>query len=116
MDILTTIAFGVIFFALIMVSVALHELGHMLPAKRFGVRVPQYMVGFGPTLWSTRRGETEYGVKAFPLGGYVRLLGMYQPGSPRQGKPGRVAELADAARDQEWSQITTSDVAANRLF
>ncbi|MCW5954915.1 MAG: site-2 protease family protein, partial [Propionibacteriaceae bacterium] len=44
-----------------MVSVALHEVGHMVPAKRFGVRVPQYMVGFGPTLWSTKRGETEYG-------------------------------------------------------
>ena len=116
MDVLTTIGFGIIFFALIMVSVALHEVGHMAPAKRFGVRVPQYMVGFGPTLWSIRRGETEYGVKAFPLGGYVRLLGMYPPGSPRQGKPGRVAELADAARDQEWSQITPTDVADNRLF
>lgn len=116
MDILTTIAFGVIFFALIMVSVALHELGHMLPAKRFGVRVPQYMVGFGPTLWSTTRGETEYGIKGFPLGGYVRLLGMYPPGSKREGRPSRVGEMAEAAREQEWSQITPTDVADNRLF
>ncbi|MGO2097715.1 MAG: site-2 protease family protein, partial [Candidatus Microbacterium stercoravium] len=46
------------------VSIALHELGHILPAKAFGVRVGQYMIGFGPTLWSKRVGETEYGFKA----------------------------------------------------
>ncbi|WNB84911.1 site-2 protease family protein [Cellulomonas sp. ATA003] len=61
----------------ILVSIALHEVGHMVPAKRFGVRVSQYMVGFGPTLWSRTRGETEYGIKAIPLGGFVRLVGMY---------------------------------------
>ena len=46
------------------ISVALHELGHMVPAKRFGVKVPEYFIGFGPRIWSIRRGETEYGVKA----------------------------------------------------
>ncbi|MDO5727454.1 MAG: M50 family metallopeptidase, partial [Bowdeniella nasicola] len=51
--------------------------GHMVPAKRFGVKVPQYFIGFGPTIWSTTRGETEYGIKAIPLGGYVRLAGMF---------------------------------------
>ncbi|MGO1295463.1 MAG: site-2 protease family protein, partial [Cellulosimicrobium funkei] len=61
----------------IVVSIALHEVGHMVPAKKFGVRVSQYMVGFGPTLWSRTKGETEYGLKAIPLGGYVRLVGMY---------------------------------------
>ena len=116
MELLTTIGFGILFFALIMVSVGLHEIGHMLPAKKFGVRVPQYMIGFGPTLWSTTRGETEYGIKGFPLGGYVRLLGMYPPGSRREGKPGRLAELADAARAQEWSEISGQDVADGRLF
>ena len=45
-------------------SIGLHELGHLIPAKRFGVRVGQYMIGFGPTLWSKRFGETQYGVKA----------------------------------------------------
>ena len=50
-------------------SIAFHELGHFLPAKAFGVRVPKYMIGFGPTLWSRTRGETEYGIKAIPLGG-----------------------------------------------
>lgn len=70
-------------------SVALHELGHMIPAKRFGVKVPEYFIGFGPRLWSFRRGETEYGVKAIWLGGYVRLLGMLPPASPsRPDKPG----------------------------
>jgi membrane-associated protease RseP (regulator of RpoE activity) len=65
----------------LLASIALHEVGHMVPAKRFGVRVSQYMVGFGPTLWSRTRGETEYGLKAIPLGGYVRLIGMYPPPS-----------------------------------
>ncbi|GAB6940170.1 M50 family metallopeptidase [Isoptericola variabilis] len=61
------------------VSIGLHEVGHMVPAKKFGVRVSQYMVGFGPTLWSRVKGETEYGVKAIPLGGYVRMVGMLPP-------------------------------------
>lgn len=65
------------------VSIALHELGHLLPAKKFGVRVGQYMVGFGPTLWSKRIGETEYGLKAIPLGGYISMAGMYPP-SPHE--------------------------------
>ncbi len=63
----------------ILASIALHEIGHMVPAKLFGVRVSQYMVGFGPTLWSRTRGETEYGIKAIPAGGYVRLVGMIPP-------------------------------------
>ena len=48
-------------------SIALHEVGHLVPAKRFGVKVTEYMIGFGPSLWSTVRGETRYGVKAIPL-------------------------------------------------
>ena len=71
---------GVVIFVVgVAVSIGLHEVGHLLPAKRFGVKVTQYMVGFGPTLWSRRRGETEYGVKAVPLGGYVRMVGMFAP-------------------------------------
>ncbi|WP_024355493.1 M50 family metallopeptidase [Leucobacter chironomi] len=64
------------------VSIGLHELGHLIPAKLFGVKVTQYMVGFGKTLWSRKRGETEYGVKALPLGGYVAMIGMYPPQKP----------------------------------
>ncbi|MGZ0711253.1 M50 family metallopeptidase (plasmid) [Coraliomargarita sp. W4R53] len=70
------------------VSIALHEVGHLLPAKKFGVRVGQYMVGFGPTLFSRRKGETEYGLKAIPLGGYISMAGMYPP-SPRSARSGR---------------------------
>jgi len=71
---------GVIIFAgSLLASIALHELGHLVPAKKFGVRVSQYMVGFGPTLWSRVRGETQYGIKAIPLGGYIRIVGMFPP-------------------------------------
>ncbi len=81
MDILGYVA-GVLFMVVgIAVSIGLHELGHFLPARRFGLTVPQFMIGFGPTLWSTRRGGTEYGVKAIPLGGYVSIPGMYLPES-----------------------------------
>lgn len=69
-------------------SIALHELGHLLPAKKFGVRVGQYMIGFGPTLWSRRRGETEYGFKAIPLGGYISMAGMYPPSPAMRGRAG----------------------------
>lgn len=68
---------GIVLFALaILVSVALHECGHMWVARATGMRVRRYFVGFGPTLWSTRRGETEYGVKAAPLGGFCDIAGM----------------------------------------
>ncbi|HEX3567726.1 MAG TPA: site-2 protease family protein [Acidimicrobiales bacterium] len=60
----------------IIVMVMVHELGHLLAAKRGGMKVTQYFVGFGPRLWSIRRGETEYGVKAIPAGGYVKIPGM----------------------------------------
>ncbi|MCX0278317.1 site-2 protease family protein, partial [Nocardia zapadnayensis] len=73
-------ALGVVLFIVgISLSIALHELGHLIPAKRFGVKVTHYMVGFGPTLFSRRRGETEYGIKAFPLGGFIAMPGMYPP-------------------------------------
>ncbi|MGO1180710.1 site-2 protease family protein, partial [Cellulosimicrobium funkei] len=85
----------------IVVSIALHEVGHMVPAKKFGVRVSQYMVGFGPTLWSRTKGETEYGLKAIPLGGYVRLVGMYPP-APAGARPrgsGFFSQVVADARD-----------------
>jgi len=56
--------------------ISLHELGHLLVAKHFGFKIQEYFVGFGPRLWSTRRGEIEYGVKAFLIGGYVKIAGM----------------------------------------
>ena len=71
----------VLFVLAILASIGLHELGHMIPAKKFGGKVTQYFIGFGPTVWSTQRGETEYGVKAIPLGGYVKIVGMLPPGA-----------------------------------
>ncbi len=65
-----------IFVFALLISVMLHELGHFLTAKKFGMRVTQFFVGFGTTLWSTVRGETEYGVKALLLGGFVKITGM----------------------------------------
>jgi membrane-associated protease RseP (regulator of RpoE activity) len=60
----------------IIIMVMLHEAGHYIMAKRAGMKVTEFFLGFGPRLWSFRRGETEYGVKALPLGGYVRIIGM----------------------------------------
>lgn len=71
------------------VSIGLHEWGHFAPAKRFGVGITKFMIGFGPTLWSTRRGETEFGVKAIPLGGFVAMHGMFAPSdSHKRGSAG----------------------------
>lgn len=112
---------GVLIMAVgIAVSIALHEVGHMVPAKKFGVRVPQYMIGFGPTLWSRKRGETEYGFKAIPLGGYVRMIGMYPPrpqdpdGMIRTTSTGRFSQLADEMREQSLEEIQPGD--ENRVF
>ena len=80
---MTTLMFilGIVVFAAgLLFSIAWHELGHLSTAKMFGIRVPQYMVGFGPTIWSRNKGETEYGVKAIPFGGYIRMIGMFPPG------------------------------------
>ena len=107
---------GIILFAtLIALSIALHELGHLVPAKRFGVRVSEYMVGFGPTLWSKVRGETRYGVKAIPLGGYIRMIGMLPPGkddpegTARSMTTGRFAVMIADARKASMEEIEPGD-------
>lgn len=98
---------GIVFLIVgLLVSVGLHELGHLWPAKRFGVKVSQYFIGFGPTLWSRVVRGTEYGVKAIPLGGYVRIAGMLAPGRDGRvtvGKNGRptIAEEARRASAEE---------------
>ncbi len=105
------------------VSIALHEVGHLVPAKLFGVRVTQYMVGFGPTVVSRTRGETEYGIKAIPLGGYIRMIGMYPPhegeppGTIREDSTGllqQVTELSEEAKQYESSLYGPED--AHRTF
>jgi membrane-associated protease RseP (regulator of RpoE activity) len=68
---------GVVAFVVaLLTSVVLHEAGHFVTARRFGMKATQFFVGFGPTLWSRRRGETEYGIKAIPAGGFVKIVGM----------------------------------------
>lgn len=126
---------GVLFVAIgIAVSIALHEVGHLVPAKLFKVRVTKYMVGFGRTLWSTKKGETEYGIKAIPAGGYVAMIGMYPPnkadGSIRPSstgllqtlaesrgetpKTGRLEKLATEARAMAHEEVGPED--GNRVF
>lgn len=83
MDTVILFIVGVLVIALgLLVSIALHEWGHYYPAKKFGVYISQFMIGFGPTLFSRTKGDTEYGIKAIPLGGYVAMAGMYAPAEP----------------------------------
>ncbi|QYJ05563.1 site-2 protease family protein [Nocardioides panacisoli] len=126
---------GVLVFAFALAaSIGLHELGHMIPAKRFGGKVTQYFIGFGPTVWSTQRGETEYGLKAIPLGGYVKIVGMLPPGAGpadgaehvgydedgnevhkvRKSNTGLFTQLISDARAAEWELVQPGD--EDRLF
>ena len=83
-----------IFAVSLLAAIMLHELGHFVTARRFGMRADRYFLGFGPTLWSTRRGETEYGVKAIPAGGFVSIRGMTPLDERRQ-------PLVDALLDRD---------------
>ncbi len=121
-----------IFFTAILTSIGLHELGHMIPAKAFGGKVTQYFVGFGPTVWSKQVGETEYGVKAIPLGGYVKIVGMLPPAAEdlvdsveyddegnkvqrvRKSNTGMFTQLISDARAAEWELVKPED--SDRLF
>jgi membrane-associated protease RseP (regulator of RpoE activity) len=123
---------ALIFLVAILVSIGLHELGHMIPAKRFGGKVTQYFIGFGPTIWSRQRGETEYGLKAIPLGGYVKIVGMLPPEAAeladevttdadgntvtkvRKSNTGLFTQLISDARAAEWELVGPED--ADRLF
>jgi len=124
---------GVVIFAVaILASIGLHELGHMIPAKKFGGKVTQYFIGFGPTVWSKKVGETEYGVKGIPLGGYVKIVGMLPPGAEqladevthdaegntvvrvRKSNTGMFTQLISDARAAEWETIRPED--SDRLF
>ncbi|MER6015644.1 M50 family metallopeptidase [Streptomyces bluensis] len=117
MTTLMTILGIVVFVIGLGISIAWHELGHLSFAKLFGIRVPQYMVGFGPTLWSRHRGETEYGIKAIPLGGYIRMIGMFPP-----GKDGRIEArstspfrgMIEDARAAAYEELRPGD--ESRLF
>ncbi|WHT17996.1 site-2 protease family protein [Crossiella sp. CA-258035] len=102
------LVFGILF------SIAWHELGHLSTAKLFGVKVTQYMVGFGRTLWSRRIGETEYGIKALPFGGYIRMIGMLPPvGGGNLGRnrsTGMFSSMVDDARSASAEEVRPEDV------
>ncbi|GHA92709.1 putative zinc metalloprotease [Streptomyces thermoviolaceus subsp. thermoviolaceus] len=109
---------GIVVFVIgLLFSIAWHELGHLSTAKLFGIRVPQYMVGFGPTLWSRKKGETEYGIKAIPFGGYIRMIGMFPPGddgriAARSTSPWR--GMIEDARSAAFEELQPGD--EKRLF
>ncbi|GAA3264482.1 M50 family metallopeptidase [Nonomuraea helvata] len=112
---------GIILFLLgLMISIALHELGHLVPAKLFGFKVTQYMVGFGPTAWSRRKGETEYGIKWIPFGGYIRMIGMLpprpgeDPTKVRSTATGPFQGLIETAREAALEEVRPGD--ENRVF
>ncbi|WP_299533224.1 RIP metalloprotease [uncultured Streptomyces sp.] len=109
---------GIAIFAVgLLFSIAWHELGHLSTAKLFGIRVPQYMVGFGPTVWSRKKGDTEYGIKAIPAGGYIRMIGMFPPGADgrleaRSTSPWR--GMIEDARSAAFEELRPGD--ESRLF
>ena len=112
------IAIGIILFVLgLLFSIGWHELGHLTFAKLFNVRVTQYMIGFGRTLFSRTRGETEYGLKAIPLGGYIRMIGMVPPGkngeqritSTAMGPTGMIRQLVEDSRAGDRAHVTPLD-------
>jgi membrane-associated protease RseP (regulator of RpoE activity) len=116
-----TYTLGVLLFAVgVAVSIGLHEMGHLIPGKLFNVKVTQFFVGFGRTLWSRQRGETEYGLKAIPLGGYCKLIGMVpphegdRPDRVRTRNTGMFAQLVSDARDAEYEKVGPED--HGRLF
>ncbi|MFF1572042.1 M50 family metallopeptidase [Leifsonia sp. NPDC058292] len=89
-------------------SIGLHEIGHLVPAKLFGVKVTQYMIGFGKTLFSFRRGETQYGVKALPLGGYISMIGMFPPAKgDDQGRNATTGFMQTMAQDARVASMET---------
>ena len=103
----------------IVLSIGLHEVGHLVPAKLFGVRVTQYMIGFGRTVFSRRRGETEYGLKAIPLGGYISMVGMFPPakqGSRERLLAPRPPSTVGEAVEQAVEPVSAGRTATTSLF
>ncbi|MDO8731608.1 MAG: site-2 protease family protein [Actinomycetota bacterium] len=103
-----------IFVLLIALSIGLHEFGHFLPAKKFGVKVTEFMIGFGPAIWTRVKGETRYGFKVIPLGGYVRMIGMLPPVVEAEElstsvSRGRFATMIADARQQSLEEVGPDD-------
>ena len=86
------------FVVALLVSVMIHEFGHYLTARRYGMRVSEFFLGFGTRLWSRKRGETEFGIKAIPAGGYCRIEGMTPDDEMPEGEEGRAFYRASAGK------------------
>ncbi|MFE3604437.1 M50 family metallopeptidase [Streptomyces goshikiensis] len=117
MTLLLTLIGVFVFVIGLLFSIAWHELGHLSTAKLFGIRVPQYMVGFGKTIWSRKKGDTEYGIKTIPMGGYIRMIGMFPPGedgkvTARSTSPFR--SMIEDARSAAYEELQPGD--ESRLF
>jgi membrane-associated protease RseP (regulator of RpoE activity) len=112
---LLTILGFVAFLVGMLFSIGFHEAGHFFWARKFGMRVPQFMVGFGPTLYSRRKGETEYGLKAIPLGGYIRIVGMIPPAEEVESKRAtRMRSFIAEVRGAALNDVLPSD--GDRVF
>lgn len=110
MDFINSISGWIFLLIGLAVSIALHEIGHLWPAKKFGVKVTKYMVGFGPTLFSRQRGDTEYGIKAIPLGGYIQMVGMIPPSQPADAKKNLWQKITAGAQPTEQIEIAEEDL------
>jgi membrane-associated protease RseP (regulator of RpoE activity) len=107
---------GIVAFAVgLLFSIGFHEFGHFYWARKFGMRVPQFFVGFGPTVFSRRFGETEFGIKGVPLGGFIRIVGMIPPAEEGESKRAtRMRRFIAEVRGQALNDVLPTD--ADRVF
>jgi membrane-associated protease RseP (regulator of RpoE activity) len=107
---------GIVAFAVgLMFSIGFHEFGHFYWARKFGMRVPQFFVGFGPTVFSRRYGETEFGIKGIPLGGFIRIVGMIPPAEEGESKRAtRMRSFIAEVRGQALDDVLPTD--GDRVF
>lgn len=104
-----------IFLGLVGASIGLHEFGHFIPAKRFGVKVSEFAVGFGPTLFARQFGETSFRLRLLPVGGFIRMIGMYLPKRPSgKSDTGFFSSAISSARLESASELAGEDI--NRTF
>jgi len=108
----------VVFLVGLLVSIGLHELGHLAFAKLFNVKVTQYSLGFGKAIWSFRRGETEYGIRPILLGGYISMVGMLKPRASGRAitNTGMYSAFVQDARAASAEQIAESGGDDSRAF
>ena len=97
-------------------SIGLHEFGHLIPAKLFGVKVPVWAIGFGPKLFSKKIGETEYSFRLIPLGGFITMIGMYPPDRKGKDATRRFGSLIAQARQAHSEHMVEGDAGKRTLY